>query len=524
MSDVQDPARIQADDSLPSRSARLTRSYQLLAFTSADLRLLPPTARGFLRTASFPCTIGAGSLADALGDHGVGDLDEAGDVRAHHVVALLAVLLGLLPRVVVNGLHDALELRIDFLAGPADAAGVLRHLEARGRDAAGVRGLARGVHDLRADELRDGARRRGHVRAFGDERAARLLEHERRVGSVELVLARAGEGAVVLRDELPRILAGRELDALALELAELAALDVFEVHHLREEILRDAVLDDDRAGAVREGDDLRAELHELLRREGGDVARARDDASLAFERLVALREHVLGEVDVAVAGRLGTDQRTAEGAALARKDARPDVFDALVLSEEVADLAAADVHVARRDVGVGADVAIELGHEALAEAHDFAVAAALARGMGALLRVEVRDALAAAHREGGEGVLEDLLEREELEGAELDRGVKAEAALVWTDRAVHLDAVAAVDADDALVVHPRNAEHDHALGFDHALENRVLFVLLVGLEHGIEGRQHLVNGLDELRLICVRGFYVLKDLINVFAHCFYFLD
>src|SRR5574344_2063428 len=44
MSDVQDPARIQADDSLPSRSARLTRSYQLLAFTSADLRLLPPTA------------------------------------------------------------------------------------------------------------------------------------------------------------------------------------------------------------------------------------------------------------------------------------------------------------------------------------------------------------------------------------------------------------------------------------------------------------------------------------------------
>src|SRR5574344_958754 len=47
MSDVQDPARIQADDSLPSRSARLTRSYQLLAFTSADLRLLPPTALFF---------------------------------------------------------------------------------------------------------------------------------------------------------------------------------------------------------------------------------------------------------------------------------------------------------------------------------------------------------------------------------------------------------------------------------------------------------------------------------------------
>src|SRR5574344_1363822 len=44
MSDFQDPSRIQADDSLPSCSARLTRSYQLLAFTSADLRLLPPKA------------------------------------------------------------------------------------------------------------------------------------------------------------------------------------------------------------------------------------------------------------------------------------------------------------------------------------------------------------------------------------------------------------------------------------------------------------------------------------------------
>src|SRR5574344_1158322 len=44
-SDVQDPAQIQVDDFPPSRSARLTRSYQLLAFTSADLRLLPPTAR-----------------------------------------------------------------------------------------------------------------------------------------------------------------------------------------------------------------------------------------------------------------------------------------------------------------------------------------------------------------------------------------------------------------------------------------------------------------------------------------------
>jgi hypothetical protein len=51
-----------------------------------------------------------------------------------------------------------------------------------------------------------------------------------------------------------------------------------------------------------------------------------------------------------------------------------------------------------------------------------------------------RAALAAAHRQRGERVLEHLLEGEELEDAEVDRRVEAQAALVRADRAVHLDA------------------------------------------------------------------------------------
>jgi hypothetical protein len=50
--------------------------------------------------------------------------------------------------------------------------------------------------------------------------------------------------------------------------------------------------------------------------------------------------------------------------------------------------------------------------------------------------------------------------------------VEAQAALVGADGAVELDAEAAVDLQLALVVDPRHAEHDHALGLDDALEDQ----------------------------------------------------
>ena len=195
------------------------------------------------------------------------------------------------------------------------------------------------------------------------------------------------------------------------------------------------------------------------------LPRAGDEAGLALEGLAAGGEHLLGEVDRAVAGGLGTDQRAAPVEALAGEHADELVADALVLAEQEADLAAAHADVAGGHVGELADVAAELGHERLAEAHDLAVALALG--------VEVGAALAAAHGQRGEGVLEDLLEGEELEDAEVDGRVEAQAALVGADGAVHLDAEAAVDLDLALVVDPGHAEHDHALGLDDALEDLV---------------------------------------------------
>src|SRR5690606_10840852 len=124
--------------------------------------------------------------------------------------------------------------------------------------------------------------------------------------------------------------------------------------------------------------------------------------------------------------------------------------------EQVADLATTHADVARGHVGVLTDVAVELGHEALAEPHDLVI--------GAVPRVEVRPALAAADGKHGEGVLEDLLEAQELDDAEVHRRVEPQATLVGAEGAVELDPEAPVDVDLALVVLPGHPPDDLALG------------------------------------------------------------
>ena len=108
-------------------------------------------------------------------------------------------------------------------------------------------------------------------------------------------------------------------------------------------------------------------------------------------------------------------------------------------------------------------MALQFGHERLAEFHHFVV--------GLAFRVEVRTSFAAPHGQRGKAVFEHLFEREELQDAEVYRSMEAQSALVGTDRAVHLYAVTAVDLDLALVVEPRHAEHYHALGFGDPFEN-----------------------------------------------------
>jgi hypothetical protein len=138
------------------------------------------------------------------------------------------------------------------------------------------------------------------------------------------------------------------------------------------------------------------------------------------------------------------------------------VGDALVLAEQVADLAGADADVTGRHVGVLADVAVELGHERLAEAHDL--------GLGAALRVEVGAALAAADRQPVRAFLKICSKPRNLMIDEVDARVEAQTALVGAQRGVELHAEAAVDLHLALVVDPRHAEDDLPLGLAHARE------------------------------------------------------
>ena len=160
---------------------------------------------------------------------------------------------------------------------------------------------------------------------------------------------------------------------------------------------------------------------------------------------------------------------------------------------------------------LGPHVPIELRHEALAEAHDLVVALALG--------VEVGPALAAAHREGRQRVLEHLLEGEELEDPEIDRGVEAQTALVRTDGAVHLDAEPALDAHRPLVVEPRHPEQNDALGLDDALEDALAPVLGVSVEHGAQRLCDLGDRLMELRLGGVLRFDVRHEGADVITHC-----
>ena len=153
-------------------------------------------------------------------------------------------------------------------------------------------------------------------------------------------------------------------------------------------------------------------------------------------------------------------------------------------------------------------MAVQLGHEALAEAHDFHVALALGVKVGA--------ALAAAHGQGGQAVLEDLLEAQELQDALVDRGMEAQAALVGADGAVELDAVAAVDLHLALIVHPGHTEGDDPLGLDQALDQAGLLILGVLFHQGLDALQHLPHSLQELRLVGVALGQTVVDALQVF--------
>ena len=149
----------------------------------------------------------------------------------------------------------------------------------------------------------------------------------------------------------------------------------------------------------------------------------------------------------------------------------------------------------------------KLGHEALAEAHNLHV--------GLTLGVKVGTALAAADGQTGQGILEYLLEAEELDDALINRGMEAQTALVGSDGAVELNAEAAVYSDVALVVNPRNAELDDSFRLDDAFEDAHLDIFGMLFDDRLEGFENLCHCLMKFRLIWIALFDCFHEICEI---------
>ena len=137
----------------------------------------------------------------------------------------------------------------------------------------------------------------------------------------------------------------------------------------------------------------------------------------------------------------------------------------------------------------------QLSHKALAETHDLVVRLAL--------RVEVRTALAAAHRQCGQAVLEDLLKAQELNNRCAYRRVQTQTTLVRSDCRVELAAETTVYLNLAVVVYPGNTELDHALRFYDAVDYAVCLIRRVLFYDRLQRHQNFADCLQEFRLVAV---------------------
>ena len=264
-------------------------------------------------------------------------------------------------------------------------------------------------------EQLEGFRGAGHVGPFADGAYA-VFEQTPGVATGELILGGARQRHVT--GDVPHRCAGDESGPTAAaagvlrERASLGQLELLEQRYV------DAVRVMNASGRVRAGDDMAAELLHLLDCVDGDVARTRDHHGTAAEGVAARGEHLLHEVGAPITGSLGADLGAAPAEPLAGQHAGlVAIGDPLVLPEQVADLACADPDVAGGNVGLLTEMAVQLGHERLAEAHHLTIRAAS--------RIEVGATLTTADRHSGERVLEHLIEAQELHDREVDRGVES---------------------------------------------------------------------------------------------------
>ena len=88
--------------------------------------------------------------------------------------------------------------------------------------------------------------------------------------------------------------------------------------------------------------------------------------------------------------------------------------------------------------------------------------------------------------------------------------MQPQTALIGSNGRVKLNAIAAVDLYFTLVIHPGNTEHNLAFRLCDTLQNTVLLILGIGLDHRLQGGEHLSGGLDEFRFVGILFLQKLK--------------
>ena len=231
----------------------------------------------------------------------------------------MAISTSGLIHVVEHIAHELLELAVDLLEGPGEVLGVLAHLEAGNQHATGIGRLAGHERDAVLQEVLSRLERRRHVRTLSNDLAA--VCHER------LCIL---EGERVLTSARQRDVARKLPHAASIALVPDGTGTLVDIHGeahalvvpgalLIVDVLEHPVVDTrlvlDPALGVGSGDYGTPKLSDLLDSVDGDVTRAMDDDLLALEGTAGALEVLVYEVHEAVAGRLGTRERTAEGEA-----------------------------------------------------------------------------------------------------------------------------------------------------------------------------------------------------------------
>jgi len=440
--------------------------------------------------------------------HRLSDLEEtsnvaAGDQAGEHIVTVLDVLLGGVETLVESVLHDGLELLVDLLGGPGETLAVLRHLETGNGNTTAVGSLARGIPDgigllLLAVVLKDldCLESAAHVGTLSDELAA-VGNQVLSLGLVDFVLGSTGKGDINLANVEP---GAGALDVLETStggvLGESLALDL-ELSNRPNILGGDEAIVDGNKGTlgIGKGDNGGAELNALEGSVLSDVAGAGEGNTLALPvTSTGILKHVSDVVNETITGSLGANERATPGETLAGQDTSELVALAAVSTKHVADLTATNTNVTSGNIGIGTNVSGKLAHKGHAKAADLIVALALG--------VEVGTTLATTHHHysscqqscfphqdsapGGatlltasEGILENLLEAQELENGKVDCGVQSETTLVRAKGGVELDTVTTVDLEVTSIILPANTELNNTLGNRDDLEgDAVLGVLL----------------------------------------------